>query len=323
MKFSQALLVVIATGVSPFAAHAQVTLAPLSGHTYTALSLPQSLAATNVQLFGVNDQNQVAGLSYEENGTVKGFIYSQGSYTQISVPSFANTAVFDINNNGQIIGTTGNGNLGQQSQGFLLSAASYQLFSIPGSTHFVPQSINDTGRIAGQSDNSAFSYDSGTFSTLTLPGNPSAYATGINNGNRIVGFSQSSGFLYSDGTYSFVSVPGATSTAATDINFAGEIVGTFADGGHTHSYFLSGGNFYEIAFPGASDTWVNGINSSGTITGFYALPGQPGLIGFVAATGAIPEPAAWGVLTALCALGAALLRRRASPVKSSSTHPLV
>jgi uncharacterized membrane protein len=276
-------------------AEAQVLLPELSGYAFTPLSLPAEFTGDNTQAIGINNSLQIVGVNYTD-GAATGFLYSAGTYTKLEVPGHTYSAGFGINNNGDIVGTSGNGNLGIESQGFILKGGVYTSFSSPGAGHFVPQGITDNGIIVGQVDNQIFKYSDGTYTYPALPGNPSAYGLGVNNAETFVGFSGPNGFINEGGVFSLFNIPGANSTAVGDINNSNTLVGQYGEAGINHGFLRKDGTTYRLDYPGAYQSWINAINDNGAVTGFYQMTDTSPLVAYYATP--VPEPAAGGAAMA-------------------------
>jgi probable HAF family extracellular repeat protein len=82
---------------------------------------------------GINNAGQVVGGSCTSS-SCQGFLYSGGSYTNLSVPGSVNTFAFGINNVGQIVGQYDAGLrpslIGEK--GFLYSGGSFTDLIVPG-----------------------------------------------------------------------------------------------------------------------------------------------------------------------------------------------
>ena len=85
-----------------------------------------------------------------------------------------------------------------------------------------------------------FSWNNGTFTSLTFPGSNATVATGINNSGQIVGNyttvaltpQKSNGFIDNGGTFTTLNVAGAVLTQAEGINNSGQVVGYFQSPSH-------------------------------------------------------------------------------------------
>jgi len=209
------------------------------------------------------------------SGTV-GFIYSDGSYTTLSVAGAFNTEAFGINNAGQIVGDYQNGVF---RQGFLYSGGSFTTLNVPGKQQTMPFDINNAGQVVGYSNNNngdvtqGFIYSGGIYTNLTVPGAVKTWAFGINDAGQVVGAyfdgTNNHGYLYTGGIYTTFDVPGAASTAASDINNAGQVVGWFNANNVTppQGFLYSGGSYSILNAPGANWTDPEGINNNGRVVG--------------------------------------------------------
>jgi probable HAF family extracellular repeat protein len=145
----------------------------------------------------MNDAGQIVGVGLytnSNNGFLqgRGFLYSGGVYTPISVSGSYETDPISINDSGEIVGNYETG----------------------------------TGASVG------FLYVDGVYTAIDFPGSISTQLTGINNLGQIVGFYKDAdnnvnGLLYSDGTYTTIDFPGASSTVPTAINDLSNIVGYY------------------------------------------------------------------------------------------------
>ncbi len=190
------------------------------------------------------------------------------TFTTISVPgtSAGNTAVFGINDRGQIVG-----NFADYTglHGFLDSHGNFTTIDAPGSTFTELAGINNRDEILGAAvPIGNFIYAHGTFTTLT---NDPYYSTGINDLGQIVGSGAgpegNDGFVDTRGNITLIDVPGAFSTGAIAINDSGQIVGEYGDSTGFHAYLDTRGHFTTIDAPGSRLTIPYGINDLGQIVG--------------------------------------------------------
>jgi probable HAF family extracellular repeat protein len=207
-------------------------------------------------------------------------------FTTIDSPDLFDTAVWGINDSGQIVGNSG-------GSGFLYTGGSFTTINVPGAYRTFAYGINNSGQIVGDylvgSRQHGFLYTGGSFTTIPdIPGGFTVGAQGINDSGQIVGgyegSSSSRSFLYTGGSFTTINVPGATEAPiANGINDSGQIVGTYSDfvcsvgnvplacSGGEHGFLDTGGSFTTIDFPGAESTFAVGINDSGQIGGGPAL----------------------------------------------------
>jgi uncharacterized membrane protein len=200
----------------------------------TKFVFPQSETAVT----GINSFSDLVG-TYNADGGAKnaqGFIFSNGTFTTLSVPGATVTGPNGINDTGSVVGVylDENSNSGSD-QGFLYSGGAFTTLNFPGATGTGALGINNHGQIVGFYFDSfgitySFIHSDGVFQQLTVPGCDDSFAYGINNHSDIVGFCQhsgrTSGFLYKDGAFTFLSFPGAD-TFALAINDDDEIVGFY------------------------------------------------------------------------------------------------
>jgi probable HAF family extracellular repeat protein len=248
-------------------------------YTYTTLNPGFGLSVTAC---GINDAGEVVG--QVSNAFTYSFLYFEGNYTDISVPSggfipYSNTAAVAINNNGDIVGSYRDG---IQTRGFLYSDGVYTTLptpptDFPGFSNVNPTGINDTCEIVGFYEGGSFLYRDGIYTTLNDPlGTYGTFASDINNAGQIVGTywtddHSAHGFLYSAGNYVTLDHPLANiaSTFASGINDVGQIVGYFGSDTGTHGFVYDGVGYTTIDDPSGFATYVTSINNNGQIAGYY------------------------------------------------------
>jgi uncharacterized membrane protein len=107
---------------------------------------------------GINNQGEIVGY-YDINGSGTGFLLNGAALTTFGIANPATALmVGDINNSGEIVGTTGNEIVGPNSyKAFTPIAGFITEGSLPGTTipGFIARGINDAGTIAGSSFNDA------------------------------------------------------------------------------------------------------------------------------------------------------------------------
>jgi uncharacterized membrane protein len=133
--------------------------------------------------------------------SLRGFIYSHGTYTTVLPPGALDSEVTAINKFGTVVGWY-NSSSGGPEHGFEYSHGVYTTIDFPGAAYTVPESINDKGQITGYYETSTaqygFVYSNGQYTTIDPPGSTSApQAIGINNSGQVIGNS-SFGFLATD-----------------------------------------------------------------------------------------------------------------------------
>jgi hypothetical protein len=216
----------------------------LQGKTLTTLddpdASPGTTGATGVNLNGA--LSVVGNYVDPKNGTVAGFLYQGGKFSNVQSPNGATyVSPSGINEKGDIVGTYLNA--ANISHGFLLK--------------------------------------SGKIQTLTAPGAIATAAAGINNdGDIIVNWQDSNGTyyagLYNGNTYTVQGVPGATMTIAEAINTAGDTSYSWFDSNNVeHGALLYGGSYYTFSYPNSVATESYGLNDKSQIVGAYqSSPGK-------------------------------------------------
>jgi probable HAF family extracellular repeat protein len=211
--------------------------------------------------------------------SVTGFIYSNGTYTNVFDPLGMGTWAFGINNSGQVVGAYNTCNNCGYQYGYLYSNGSYTTINVPGSTATWAFGINDSGQIVGNylMNNNIYNflYSNGTYTTLSNPTVPNdSFVQGINNAGQIVGQyntgSAQFGFVSSiNGTYTTLN-NSVVVTEAFGINDAGKIVGMYRNDatGADLGFMYDTGNYTSLSAPPApNNTWATDINNLDQIVG--------------------------------------------------------
>ena len=129
----------------------------------------------------------------DADGRFHGYLWEQGRFKTIDVPSQPGTSATGINNRGQITGLTGDPTA---PVGFLLDRGRSATFSVPGAQVTFPTGINDQGQIVGYSSSdpaattfSGFLRDArGRLTMINRPGAAGTVLFDVNNRGQIVGF---------------------------------------------------------------------------------------------------------------------------------------
>jgi probable HAF family extracellular repeat protein len=277
-----------------------------------------TLGGTWSEATGINDSGQIVGRSWTTTyGEWNSFLYSNGKMTgfpggqDIVINNSGQIGLGrDINNNGQIVGSSGN-HAASWSYG---SPEAVTDLGTLGGAYSSAYGINDSGLIVGGSQTAsgqyyAFSYLNGTMTQLeTLPGATSSIATGVNNSGQIVGWSliplnehtsRYHSFLYSNGTVTDLgSLTGAIHlglTYATGINDSGQVCGYgYTAEGPIHAFSWLNGVLTDLGTLGGEYSYATGINNRGQIVGYSELT--------TGGSGVVPIP------SAVVLLGAGLVR---------------
>jgi uncharacterized membrane protein len=116
----------------------------------------------------------------------QGFLYTNGSYAQISFPGAISTIPYAINDSGTVVGEYFG--LDNQYHGFIYSKGVYNTFTLPLQGSAIPTGINNLGQIVGQIGGNSFVYSNGSAYLLNDPlGTYGTYAREINDAGQIVG----------------------------------------------------------------------------------------------------------------------------------------
>jgi len=256
-------------------------------HAYTELMPPDSDWLFS-QSYAVNNDGTVVGYERDSIG-YKGFIYRNGSYTELLPLGMKNAWAYDINDKGDVIGYT-SGAISNY-KGFLYRDGTFTELLPTNWTEAYAHGINNNGTIVGYGREKrfykGFLYSDGSFIEL-LPTNwTEAYAYGINNngvvaGSGYDGIGVRKGFIYSDGSYTELLPPGWRWAEAHDINDSGATVGYGSDINNNFKGFIySNGSYTELLPPGWRWAEAHGINNRGTVVGRGGFDGLTNVRGFL------------------------------------------
>ena len=217
----------------------------MRGRDVTRIDVPGALVTLPL---GINDRNQVVGSWVGRDATVNpatgelnpghGFVWDRGQVRTFDVPGATNTAAYEINNRGQIVGNYTDGNGVQHGyvlrNGKVASIDHPRASKTPNLTGTRVVGIDDRGRIVGGYGDDAgsihaWAWTDGRFTDVAPPGGLQAEASEIDNRGRIIGryldaMPKLRSFRLERGRYTRIDVPGRCDTAAFGINERDQIV---------------------------------------------------------------------------------------------------
>jgi len=233
--------------------------------------------------FSINDPGDIAGHKLVAGGILPVVWRNGQAYELEPLPGQQFAEVYDINNAGQMVGESLNGNYvsptTMRATVFSLEGDPIDLGTLGGAKASAA-GINEDGDIVGLADNAsgqshAFLYKDGVMQDLGTLGGTTSNANAINNNGEIVGRSLLANgairaFLYKEGVMYDLGTLGGTASVAFDINDKGEVVG-FARvaNGQAHAFLYKEGVMYDLGTSGGIDSRAYGINNRGDIIGQY------------------------------------------------------
>jgi len=198
------------------------------------------------QAGGLNAANVVVGQFYDSAaGHYAGYFLRNGDYQSYSVPGYAATALFSVNDLGDFSGFVQNLTPSVVTKAFVNVNGHVTVFTIPGSQFVEATSINNYGVAVGDYQDAEGLYHGfirDAFAHLTYP----------------------------------IDVPGVTTAAGLGtiplgVNDFGAISGHFWDSAVKEHGFLRlpNGQYLQIDVPGAASTGGGGLNDFGVVVGHY------------------------------------------------------
>lgn len=233
--------------------------------------------------FSINDPGDVAGHKLVTGGIIP-IVWKNGqAYELQPLAGQQYGEVYDINNSGQMVGESLNGNFvsptTMKATLFSLDGPAIDLGTL-GGPKASAAGINEDGDVVGVSDlangqSHAFLYSEGVMYDLGTLGGTVSNANAINNNGEIVGRSTLANgairaFLYKEGVMYDLGTLGGAASVAFDINDKGDVVG-FARvaNGQAHAFLYKDGVMQDLGALGGTDSRAYGINNRGEIIGQY------------------------------------------------------
>jgi len=233
--------------------------------------------------FSINDPGDIAGHKSVPGGIIPVVWKNGQAYELQTLPGQQYGEVYDINNAGQMVGESLNGNFvtpaTMRATLFSIDGPAIDLGTL-GGTKASAAGINEDGDIVGVADNAAgqahaFLYRDGVMQDLGTLGGTTSNANAINNNGEIAGRSLLANgairaFLYKEGVMYDLGTLGGVASVAFDINDKGEVVG-FARvaNGQAHAFLYKDGVMHDLGTLGGIDSRAYGINNRGDIIGQY------------------------------------------------------
>jgi len=238
-----------------------------------------TLGGTYSEATAINDHGQVVGYSKTATGEVRAFLWQNGTMTNLGVLSdgpYATSEALGINNDGQVVGTSGANSFLWQN-GTMTDLGTRRVVDINDQGHMigtVPAAPGPLHAILWRDDT--------TTDLGALPGGTSA-AIALNEQGQVVGASatstlrdpQSHAFWWHNGTMQDLGTLGGTWSVAHDINDRGQIVGasSLRDGGKTDATLWQNGTITDLGPLDGIRSEAYAINEHGQIVGNRVVQG--------------------------------------------------
>jgi len=285
---------------SPSGAHeapvlASIILTPDGAYAAIDLGVPGETSYATA----VNSVGQVVGRRTTASGDQRGFLWENGTLTDLGTLGGNVSYPFAINDAGQVIGSSATATGDEQA--FLWEEGSMTLITLGGTTS-IAFAINAAGQVVGTSTiaggnayGHAFLWENGSITDLgTLGGALSdcrilghsggcSIAQDINDAGQVMGYSSTPqgsihGFLWQNGVTTDLGILGAFgSSFPFDINGVGQIVGwsTASSLDANHPFLWDGGVMTDLGTLGGDFSVAVAINDVGQIGGWSRVGGAP------------------------------------------------
>ncbi len=256
-------------------------IAAQANYQFTQIDVPGSYGT---DVYGISNNGLVSGFYLDAAGFDHGFVWKEGTFTDVDHPGSLDTLLGPANTRGVIIGNFDNTIVGSAALYDVRSGTWTTLPDIPGTVFNVGNGINNAGATTGSAFDSTYSngigwvWDGSAYSFFSVPGASGfgTYASGINDRGQIAGFYSDSsgvrhGFLKEGAAITIIDVPGARDTLFYSINNQGDMVGYY--GNRTvpvrHGLLLRRGRVITVDYPGATNTWIYYANDRDELAGVY------------------------------------------------------
>jgi len=248
---------------------------------YNIVDLGNGLG-TNSYAHAINSQGQVVGYQIVSNCT-RGFVYSNGVFTDIGSLGSTNQYALTINSTGQVagFGDTTNG-----TRAFIFSSGSLTNLGPFWGIGSYAYGINDSGTIVGfvaQTNASiGLVYSSAGVTNLGTLGGSNSFGFAVNSANVVVGSSLDTNQSLKAFSWSGIQLanlndllsPGSgwVLQEARAINDNGEIVGWGTTNGCEQGYLFDGNQITGVGLlPGATNSYALAVNNLSQVVGASTL----------------------------------------------------
>jgi probable HAF family extracellular repeat protein len=224
----------------------------------------------------VNSGNQIAGLVFMDDDSMKGFYWQKGRWEGLGSLGGRLCVASGINDSGQVVGVSQTSD--QVLHGFLWQNGRMRDLSRRPGEFTAANSINDRGQITGwalnertESIHATLWQDNQPKDLGALPGDSDSIAAAINGNGDIVGYSTGDyenwrPFLYQNGRIAPLAIPGKYGYAL-GINDSGQAVGAIVKGEYYRAFLTQNGRSAELGSLGGQGSLATGINNAGQVVG--------------------------------------------------------
>ena len=271
----------------------------------------------------VNDRREVIVLGYPPSTEyTRGYLWRNGVTIDLGTLGGASTIVWDINNKGQVVGTSQTPSM--EGHAFIWQNGVMTDLGSPGPYGADPLDINDRGQVVGEyttasAHSGAFMWQDGVMTDLGTLGGDYARAEAINERGQIVGQSwiasgEMHAFLWEDGTMTDLGSIGNQGRIKA-INSQGQVVGNRSETGQRQQAFIwQDGVMADLGALGETDSFAEAINDRGQVVGWaFTIGGEQR--GFIWQDGVMTD---LGTLGNMASTGAYAINDRGQVVGQSA-----